>query len=122
MRLSNIRESAIIDNISQLTGFLLCDIEATDMANKLNTINWAPLFSKKEINHDDLPVWMQSMTSKKTFPRKTLVQSMKESNLLLHTKLASFYLDNGFKISKIHKFIEYEGSKCFENFFDTLYN
>ena len=47
---------------------------------------------------------------------------MSADKLLLHTALVNFYLRNGFHVTKIHRFVEYEGSKCFEDGFEALYN
>lgn len=121
LRRKNIYQFEILENLPKITGFLLVDIEATDSANKFKDLNWPPLFSKKEINFDDIPKWMQAITHRASFPRKTMVQSMKQEKILLHTKLAEFYIEHGFKITKIHKFIEYEASKCFEDFYNVLY-
>ena len=122
MRRKKIHETEIIDNIKSISGFLLCDIQPTNDAEKFRRINWPPIFSRKEIQFSDLPSWMQDVSSKSTFPRKTLVQTMEEKKILLHTKLVDFYMENGFIITKIHKFIEYQGSKCFEKFYNALYN
>ena len=41
--------------------------------------------------------------------------------LLLHTDLIAFYVQNGFKISYVHKFYEYEGARCFAKLHDIIY-
>ena len=46
---------------------------------------------------------------------------MNAKNLLLHTSLIKFYEENGFFVEKIHKFYEYQGSRCFKKVFDTVY-
>ena len=46
---------------------------------------------------------------------------MHAKEILLHTCLLKFYLENGFRILKIHKFFEYEGSPCFKKVYSTVY-
>ena len=41
--------------------------------------------------------------------------------LLLHTELIYFYVRNGFKITYVHKFYEYEGARCFAKLHDIIY-
>ena len=65
---------------------------------------------------------MQKNAKRTDFPRKTIVQSMHGENVLLHTALIKFYLDNGFYLTKIHQLYEYQGSKCFEDVYSKVYN
>ena len=46
---------------------------------------------------------------------------MHGQKILLHTALIKFYLDNGFKLTHIHQFYEYQGEKCLKNVYDTVY-
>ena len=46
---------------------------------------------------------------------------MHAKQLLLHTSLLKFYLENGFTVEKIYKFYEYQGAECFKTVFDTVY-
>lgn len=119
----SITESDILEKIEthQITGFILCNITPTEGARKYERMNWPPIFTRDDVDHDMLPTWMKDMTNKSTFPRATLLQSMRAEQILLHTKLVDFYLRNGFKITCITKFIEYEPSPCFQTFYDTLY-
>ena len=87
-----------------VTGFLVVDIEPTDAAKKFEKINWPPIFMRDEIAFEDPPEWMRSGANEKTFPRKTLIQSMHAKEILLHTALLKFYLDNGFVVTEVHKF------------------
>ena len=104
-----------------VTGFILCDVTPTEGARKFERINWPPIFTRDEVKFEDLPNWMKELTNKRSFPRKTLLQTMRAKQVLVHTKLAEFYLRNGFEIINISSFIEYEASKCFCNFYDMLY-
>ena len=118
-----ITEEQILSNIKNgtVTGFVVVDIEPTEAAKKYERLNWPPIFVRDEIQHADLPPWLQSETRAQSFPRKTLVQTMRATEILLHTALLKFYLDNGFVVTKIYKFIEFQPSKCFKDFHDKLY-
>ena len=121
LRRNKIQPHEILNNLSNITGFLLCDIIATEKANKFSRINWPPIFSKKKLNFEILPSWMKLLVNKASFPKISLVQSMSEKKILLHTEMVKFYLSNGFVIPKIYTFIEFEPSKCFEIFYNALY-
>ena len=119
-----IRADDFLDLVREgcLYGFAIVDIIATEDANKFLEINWPPILKKDTINFDDLPDWMQLNADKKTFPRETIVQSMCGQEILLHTSLIEFYLNNGFEIVKIYSFFEYEGKECFKKVYETVYN
>ena len=112
--------TAIKNNM--VTGFILCDIRPTPAADKFEGICWPPLFARQKIEYDEIPNWMKKQAKESSFPRETLIQTMSADKLLLHTALVNFYLRNGFHVTKIHRFVEYEGSKCFEDGFEALYN
>ena len=105
----------------KITGFIMCNIDPTESARKFERMNWPPIFTRDEINYDMLPLWMKETAHPASFPRTTLLQSMCAKNILIHTKLAAFYMRNGFQISEISLLIEYEPAKCFKHFYDTLY-
>ena len=118
-----ITESQILDKVKEgnVTGFVVVDIEPTEVAKKYEKINWPPIFVRDEILLEDLPSWLQAEVEPRNFPKKTLVQTMHAKDILLHTRLLKFYLENGFRVTKIHKFIEYQPAKCFRDFHDKLY-
>ena len=105
----------------KLYGFMLVDICGTDDAKKFLELNWPPILKKAMIDYDDLPEWMKENADEEDFPKEQIVQSMHAQEILLHTCLLKFYLENGFKVEKIHKFFEYEGSPCFEKVYSTVY-
>ena len=105
----------------KLYGFLVVDIIATENAAKFMKLNWPPILKKATVEFSDLPEWMQANVDPKDFPKEQIVQSMHAEKLLLHTCLLDFYLANGFKVQKIYEFYEYEGSKCFEDVYKTVY-
>ena len=105
----------------EVYGFLVVDIARGHGSQKWLDVNWPPIFQKTEITYEDLPTWMQSSYEPNEFPKQQIVQSMHAKNLLLHTSLVKFYISNGFHVSKIHKFYEYEGARCFAKVFNTVY-
>jgi len=119
-----ISETEMLQHISknELYGFAVVDIIARPEAEKFLAVNWPPILRKADIDYKDLPLWMQHNTSDKTFPRKTIIQSMFGEKVLLHTELIKFYLENGFTVTKIHKLYEYEGRRCFKKVYDVVYN
>ena len=46
---------------------------------------------------------------------------MFKGKLLLHTDLIYFYLKNGFEITNVYKFFEYEGACCLRKVHDKVY-
>ncbi len=104
-----------------LYGFLVVDLEPTQSAQKFIDVNWPPLFARDSIDFGMLSERMQIGQSDRSFPRTTLVQKMEEKEILLHSKLLQFYLENGFVVKKLHKFVEYQPGRCFSKFYDKLY-
>ena len=41
--------------------------------------------------------------------------------ILLHTELVKFYLQNGFIVDNLSLFLEYEPGKCFKEFYEKSY-
>ena len=115
--------STLLNLVQQgkLYGFMVVDIDKTNMADKWRSLNWPPIMQKSKIFFTDLPSWMQEMYDRNEFPQETIVQKMHAKELLLHTSLLQFYLNNGFYVKKLHKFYEYQGANCFKKVFDTVY-
>ena len=105
----------------KVTGFVLCDIVPTAAAKKYEDINWPPIFKRDSIEYEELSEWLKNEISPRGFPKASLVQSMSAEKILLHTALLAFYLKNGFEVSEIYTFIEYEAAECFKDFQNTLY-
>ena len=49
-------------------------------------------------------------------PRKMLISSFTLQNGTLFTALLLFYLQLGLVVTKMHRFVEYTSSKCFNSF------
>ena len=108
-------------SIGDLYGFAVVSLRPTEKASKFLRINFPPILVKEEINHTDLPEWMQKLCLKSTFPRTTIAQAMRCDNILLHTELIHFYASNGFVIDNVESFFEFQGSKCFADVYEKLY-
>ena len=113
---------AILDDT--IYGFILCDIEPdnnSSLSQKFIKLGWLPVIRRDEIMIDDLSSNMRCRVDKRNFPYSTLIQAMHGEKVLFHTELVKFYLSNGFKITKIYEFYEYEGNHCFQKFYNQLY-
>ena len=106
---------------NKLYGFMVIDISSTENAKKFLDLNWPPILMKTMVEYTDLPDWMKPNVDEKDFPTEQIVQSMHAKEILLHTRLIQFYLENGFQVEKIYKFFEYEPSPCFDRVFSTVY-
>ena len=82
-------------------GFAVVDIVPTAAAQKFVDLNWLPIIRHDEIQFSDIPEWMHRPGIEKTFPRKTLVQTMHATQILLHTRVIQWYVENGFEITKV---------------------
>ena len=102
-------------------GFMIVDLEKLKGADKWRQLNWPPLMQKSQILYDDLPPWMRDLFDASEFPKETIIQRMHAKNLLLHTSLLQFYMENGFYVKKVHRFFEYQGARCFGKVFETVY-
>lgn len=89
-------------------GFAVVDIVPGETSNKFIELNWLPIIRHDEIQLDDLPEWMRRPEMKKTFPRKTLVQTMHANQILLHTKVIQWYVNNGFTVEKVDYVLIYK--------------
>ena len=105
----------------EVYGFCVVDIIPNSEASKFIELNWLPIIRHDNIHFEDLPTFMQKDEIKKSFPRKTLVQTLHASAILLHTRLIQWYLANGFKITKIYKFYEFQKFPCYRNVHDCVY-
>ena len=99
-------------SVEKVNGFLIVDICRDEGSQKWINLNWAPIFKKADVFYSDLSPWMRQQYENGEFPQKQIVQSMHAEKLLLHTSLVKFYMSHGFRVTKIHKFYEYEPSKC----------
>ena len=123
---SRVTEKHLLDEIlaGNVYGFAVVDIRPGPNTQKFQDINWLPIIRHDEIQFADLPEFMkqQKIVSEKTFPRRTLVQTLHASGILLHTQLIQWYAKQGFTITKIHKMFEYQGVECYKDVHDRVYH
>ena len=120
---NNVSQSRLVSMArkGRLYGFMVVDLEKGHGSEKWENLNWPPIIQKSQILYDDLPLWMRELYDRQDFPMETIVQRMQAKNLLLHTSLVKFYVENGFFISKVHRVFEYQGERCFQKVFKTVY-
>ena len=109
-------------NNDKMYGFVEVDLEPTEKADKFLKLNFPPILRRFDVPFDWLPKWMQKNADEKTFPRRTILQAMRGEKLVFHTDLLKFYLENGFKITDLHKIFEYEPSKTFVDIYNLCYH
>ena len=119
---NKISEEKLINlvGVNKVYGFMVIDISPTLKAQKFLDVNWPPLIFKANISKTDLPESMQLLAQHKEFPN-TIVQGMRKKDILLHTDQIYYLIKNGFHVSKIHTFYEYEGARCLKPIFDAVY-
>ena len=69
-----------------------------------------------------MPIFLQKPEIQKTFPRRTLVQTMHGTEILLHTRLIQWYVKQGFSITRIYKMFEYQKFGCYKDVHDRVYH
>ena len=99
----------------KLYGFALVDLKAGPSSHIFEELNWPQILKKFSVEFNMLPDWMQSKVNPKSFPRENLVKPMNAKNVLIHTKLLSFYVKYGYTIIKLHKFYEFQGAPALIN-------
>jgi len=102
-------------------GFAVVDIIPGPETKKFIDLNWLPIIRHDEIQFSDIAEYMQRPELQKTFPRRTLVQTLHATEILLHTRLIQWYVENGFTITKIHRMFEYQKFKCYKDVHDSVY-
>ena len=55
-------------------------------------------------------------------PKKYLISSYFEKEILINTEMAEFYLNLGLKITRIYEFIQFHPQKCFEKLANEIVN
>ena len=103
-------------------GFCVIDLTPTEAARKWESANWGPLFEHIDVTYDMLPSWMAKEVDKKDYPKRQLVQTFDATNYFCSTRMAKFYIDHGYKITKLHQLIEYEPAAVLQMFHDKVWN
>ena len=120
---SRVSEETLLKEIlaDNIYGFAVVDIQPGPRTKKFLNLNWLPIIRHDEIQFSDLPLFMQRPEIAKTFPRRTLVQTLHATEILLHTKLIQWYVEQGFTIKKIYRMFEYQRYGCYKDVHDRVY-
>ena len=106
----------IIDG--RLFGFVQCDIEVPEHLRDYFS-NFPPMFNNTFASRDDIGSLMKQYAEKENImvqPRRMLISSFFLTNGTIITPLLLFYLKLGLVCIKIHRFVQYDPRKCFNNF------
>ena len=102
----------------KLFGMLLCHIETPEEL-KPKFEEFCPIFKNTVVSRDDIGEHMRDYAERNNVfkkPRRMLIGSYFGEKILLITPLVKWYFDHGLKVTRVHEFIEYYPSKCFEHF------
>ena len=109
----------------ELYGFIYCDLDCDDgLIDDLKDQNFAPIFNKVDLNDDHLSGYMRKRYSRagKTLNQKSLIQTFRAKDQLIHTCLAKYYLELGMKVDNIRWFTQYLGEPAIKPFIDKVVN
>ena len=119
-------EQDILDGIQsgKLFGFVVADISATEHSQKVWN-DFPPILRKIKLTEEHLPDHMLEIMQRenpgiKNFERETLCQVFNAKKTVLLTTLAKFYIEQGFKISNIQSFIQYQAYPALSPFVDRV--
>ena len=120
----SVKEDVILDHIltNRIFGFCVIDLFPTAAAKKWELANWGPIIERTMVEHSMLPEWMKSSANEKNYPKETLTQTYHAEKYFCSTRLAQFYVENGYRITKLHSFIEFQPKPVLRNFYQKCYN
>ena len=107
----------------ELYGFIYCDLYSDDdLIDQLKDQNFAPIFNKVDLTDEHLSDYMRERYAKagKNLNQRSLVQTFRAKNQLIHTCLAQYYLELGMKIENIRWFTQYLGERAIKPFMDKV--
>ena len=99
-------------------GYVQCDFEIPEKL-RVNFANIPPIFRNTLVSKNDKGDLMKTYAEEggiMSQPRKMLISSFTLQNGTLITPLLLFYLQLGFVVRKIHRFVKYTPKKCFNSF------
>jgi hypothetical protein len=106
----------------RLFGFVECDIHVPDhLESKFSEMT--PIFKNFELTRDHLSDHMRAFAEENDHlkrPQRSLIGSMKGEKILLFTDLLKWYLEHGLVVSRVYQIIEYEPSRIFQSFGETV--
>ena len=109
----------------ELYGFLYCDLDCDDeLIDHLKDQNFAPIFTKVDLTDEHLSEYMHERYSHagKSLKQRSLIQTFRAKDQLIHTCLAKYYLELGMKIKNIRWFSQYLGERSIKPFIDKVVN
>ena len=107
---------------NSLFGFVEVDISSPDwLIEKYGHLNFPPVIRREHIQEEMIGDYMKARLQDlgRKIPSKgleTIVNAWHGSKLLLFTPLLKWYLQLGLQITEVYDIIQYEPSKCFQNF------
>lgn len=122
----SVTEKQIINAVMHNSIFAAIEVDImTPNENNLQSYfqEMTPIFCTSDIPFDSIGEHMQTFVndfdlSKKD--RRLLVGGMAATKILIASPLLKWYLDQGLKVTKIYKVIEYTGINCFETFTNEI--
>ena len=104
-------------------GFILADVEpSTEAIKRFAKINYPPIFKRMEIKYNNLSPFNQAIAKNENFKRTTIIQTFAAKQIFLFTPMAKFYMDNGFHLSNVTKFLQYECGKPLAPYCKKIYD
>ena len=121
---TSVTEETLLQHIINGTvfGFVVIDLFPTKAAKKFELANWGPIFERQTVEFDMLPVWMRVNADEKQYPKQILCQTFHAEKYFCSVNLARFYVEHGYKITKLHHFVEFEGKPVLEEFYQKVYD
>ena len=106
----------------ELFGVVECDIT---VPSHLETYfeEMPPIFKNCMVSREDIGPHMQAYAEENGLlsqPRRTLIGSMKASNILLITPLLKWYIRHGLEVTAVHEVLQYQPEPCFTDFGKTV--
>jgi len=101
----------------KLFGTLLCDIETPEKL-KLKFEEFCPIFKNTMVSRDDTGEHMREYAERNNVfkkPRRMLIGSYFEKEILLITPLVKWYLYHSLKVTKVYEVIEYTCRNALNN-------
>ena len=131
-----VEEGTILEAVfsGEFFGAVECDIQVPQewvhnqpYETKLSPFEYfsemCPIFCNTSIDFQDIGEHMQNFAKENhlsTKERKLLVSGMKAEKFLLSSPLLRWYLKHGMVVTKIYQVIEYNKTKCFKQFVNTV--
>lgn len=99
-------------------GFIECDISVpTHLRERFSEM--CPIFKNVEVGRESLSEHMRTYAEENhclNQPQRMLIGSLHGTKLLLLTKMAQWYLEQGLVITRIYQIIQYIPAPCFKKF------